>query len=304
MEPMGNLKEILMLIILVGCNPKEEIPVTYTKNIMEPGDLVVTNGGANGNKSVVLLDSEGNFKRTLLDLSQAESPMDLAFDTIAQELLITIDGLPDRVMSISAYNGSKANQIDDSLNLTGTLYGIGILPNGDVIISEGSAIERYNSNGVRVVANGWPKTALMTSMNQISVLPSGNFLTCASTTDQARIYNDSGTQLFTTTTSGVAATTDLFGCIVLQDGSIALAWNGTTDTIQIRTSNLATTSYSYSNTTVLPNPRGMAQRANGNILIVDQTNNYLVEIDIQGNLVGIIGENINSPVSVFVIPDF
>lgn len=296
-----NVKSyIFALLILAGCNTSDDIPITRTNYMIEPGDLVVTNSG---NKTVVLLDESGSYKSTLLDLAQAETPTAIGFNNDTKELLITIDSTADRVIGISAYNGTRNDFINDIANLTGALYGITQLAQGDVLISEGNTIERYSSTGDRVTTGTWPKT-LMNTSNTIRALSDGSFLVCSSNVDMARVYNNAGTQTLSSGASGIATTTDLFGCTPLSDGRFAVAWNGTTDTIQIRASNLTTVAASFSNTTLLGNPRGIAEKANGNLVIVDQTNNHIVEITTTGTLVDTYGDAINTPIDIFVVPDF
>lgn len=300
---MKSISLFFALLFLSGCNTSSDSPVTYTTYLIEPGDLVVTNSG---NKTVVLLNENGTYKTTLLDLAQAETPTGIAFNSTTKELLITVEGTADRVIGISAYNGTRSDFINDIANLTGTLNGITQLTQGDIVIAETNAIERYSSSGDRVTTGGWPKTGgvIMTTLNQFTALSDGNFFACSSGTDQARIYSNTGAQVATSGVSGIAGTTDVFGCTVLANGSFAIAWNGTTDTIQIRASNLTTIDASYSNTTLLANPRGMAQKANGNIVIVDQTANHIVEITTAGALVDTYGDAINTPISIYVVPDF
>jgi hypothetical protein len=294
------------LLFFVSCNLTGESPVTYTTYLIEPGDLVVTNGGTGSNKSVVLLDENGNYKATLLDLLASDSPMGISFNTSTKELIISVDSTADRVIAISVYSGATRDFINDIANLTGNLYGITQLPDGDFIIAETSTLERYSATGNRVTSGSWPKTGgvIMTNLSELNALPDGNFLACSSGTDQARLYSNTGTQVSTSGASGIATTTDVFGCSSLADGTFAIGWNGTTDTIQIRASNLTTINASFSNTTVLGNPRGMAQKSNGNIVIVDQSNNHIVEITTAGVLVDTYGDALSIPVDIFVIPDF
>ena len=299
-----RLNIYLLTIILFGfsCKLKQEIPTLTTSYQISVGDIIITNSG---NKSVLLLDSEGHFKATLLDLNQNETPTGIAYNSTTKEILITVDGTADRVIAISTYSLAKRDFINDIGNLTGTLYGITQLTQGDIIISEGNTIERYNSSGTRVTTGAWPKT-LMTTSTTLRALTNGNFLSCSTGTDLARIYDNTATQVFTTAVSGIAGTTDLYGCAVLSDGTIAIAWNGTTDTVQIRSSNLATVLASYSNitTTVLSNPRGIAQALNGNILVVDNTANHIAEITTSGTLVRTFGDAINTPIDIFVVPSY
>jgi hypothetical protein len=294
------MKIISLLVLLMGCNFSEKSPVTLTSYLIEPGDIIVTNSG---NTTVVLLDSAGNYKDTLLDLAQAEVPMGIGFNSTTKEVLIAVNSTADRVIGISAYNGTRSDFINDIANLTGNLYGITQISQGDVLIVESNNIERYSSSGDRVTSGAWPK-ALQTTGSDIKGMSDGNFIHCSSGTDRAIVYTSAGITSLDSGASGIAGTTDLFGCIPLANGGFALAWNGTTDTIQIRASNLTTVNATFSNTTVLGNPRGIAQRENGNILIVDQSANHIVEITESGTLVNTFGQAISSPVQIFIVPDF
>lgn len=301
---MKYLFSLVTLFFFFGCIQKQNTPETRSRYLINPGDIVVTNGGLNGNKSVVLLDRNGGFKATLLDLLPAESPMGLAWKDDTREVLITVDSAADRVLGVSAYTGEVSDFINDIGFLTGNLYGIAVLQDGSVKINETNNVENYSAGGVREVAGAWPK-ALMTAGTDLNPHSAGGFIYCSSTSDQVRIYDDLGVQTATTVGSGIAATTDAFGCAELSDGTIAIAWNGTTDTIQIRSANLSTTVASFSNTTILGNPRGIAEARNGNLLVVDQTNNIIVEITKTGTLVRTFaGSHLSVPVDILVIPDY
>ncbi len=299
---MSRLNHLILLCFAAGCLASEKVPETFTDTtdyLIQPGDLVVSNGG---NRDVVLLDSNGVFKATLLNLGVSDTPKGIAFNQATQEILVAVDG-GDRIAGISVNDGTVTDFINETSNLSGTLDGITQLPGGDILIVETNAIERYTNTGARITAGGWPITH-MTANTQVMTLSSGNYIVGSSTTDQARIYNNAGVQVSTTAGSGVASTTDIFGVIPLADGRNAIGWNGTTDTIQVRSANLTATEASFSNTNILGNPRGMAQKANGNLLILDATSNHIVEITLTGTLVDTYGEGINTPNHIFVVPEF
>ncbi len=301
------MRSILIITIvqffIFGCiGSDSKAPITFTTYLVEPGDIVVTNSG---NKTVMLLDSDGNFKATLLDVPQAETPMRLAWKDDTKEILVTIDSTADRVIGISALNGQANDFINDIGNLNGNLNGIVVLSDGTVRIGETNNVENYTGTGIRVTTGVWPK-ALQTTGADLSPLANGGFIHCSSGSDVVRTYiaNPAGTAHVATASSGIGGTTDAFGCIELSNGNIATVWNGTTDTVQIRSANLASVVATYSNTTALGNPRGIAQAANGNLLIVDNTANHIVEITTAGVFVRTLGEVVNNPVGILVVPDF
>jgi hypothetical protein len=90
----------------------------------------------------------------------------------------------------------------------------------------------------------------------------------------------------------------------MKNGRIAVAWSGTTDSVQIRSADLTTLVATYTDATKLTVPSGLAVRpGNGNILVGDTTYNHLVEIEPDGTFVGVVGEGIlNFPRSILVLP--
>ena len=56
------------------------------------------------------------------------------------------------------------------------------------------------------------------------------------------------------------------------------AWDETTDRIVIYDNTLSSTITQFRDATVLPSPRGVFQKANGNILVTDVSYHYLIEL--------------------------
>lgn len=264
---------------------------------MASGDLVVSNSGSD---AVLVLDAAGNYKSVAYNVvNSAESVYGLHWNATTNELLIAVDGA-DRVVAVSAADCKSRDVILDG-NLSGNLRGLTRLASGDLLIVETSAIERFSWSGIRVTSGAWPKT-LQTNSSGISAIPSGGFVLCSTGADVVRTYDDAGTQV-ATKTSGIAATTDAADCKVLADGSIATVWSGTTDTLAIYPSNLGTEIMTFSDLGVLSTPGGMAQRSNGNILVLDRVLNWIVEISPLGALVGTLGDTVlSTPEYILVIP--
>lgn len=290
-------------LLISSCLKKEEAVRTYSyeTNIVKPGDIIVSNGNSD---SLILLDSTGEFKRTLYDVDNiSETISGIAYKSDTREIIFTVTGAAFRVGAVSIVDGTYRNFII-SASLTTPLRGVAVMTDGNILVTHAGLIQKFTSEGVRVTAGAWPKT-LMGTPQQIGALPDGGFLNCSDTTDLVRTYNSSGTQTGTSVASGIATTTDVFACIRLSDGRIANAWNGTTDTISLWNSDFSGRVNLYSDTAVMSNPRGMAQRANGNLLISDATNNYIIEVDLDGNFVNTIGGSIlNGPTSIFVMPNY
>lgn len=299
---MKKCFSLLIFFLISGCKLSNDAPITFTTYSVSPGDIVISNSG---NRSVLLLDSNGNYKSTLLDLTQSENPIGLAWKDDTKEILIVIDSTADRIVGVSALNGTRVDFINDIGNLTGNLYGITQLSGGDVLIAETNAIERYSSSGVRITAGGWPLTLMNGSRGLFAYGNNNQFILTSDNVDRARAYSNTGALITDSGISNVTTTTDIFSAIKLSDGRFALVWNGTTDTIQVRATLNGPAVASYSNASILSNPRAVAEASNGNLLVVDATSNLIVEITTAGQLVRTIGGGVTvAPNDILVIPDF
>lgn len=264
---------------------------------MASGDILVSNSGSD---AVLVLDSAGNYKRIAYNLvNTAESPFGLSWSVDSGELLIAVDGA-DRVVAVSAADCSVRNVVQDT-NLTGNLRGLTRLVSGDVLVIETSNVERFTWQGIRIATGGWPR-ALQTTGTGLDALANGGFVHCSTGTDVIRTYDSTGVQV-ATVSSGIAATTDAADCLELGDGRIAAVWSGTTDTVRIYPAGLGTHEVTFSNTSVLSTPGGIAERSNGNLLVLDRLLNWIVEIDSAGNLVGTLGDGVlSTPEFILVVP--
>ncbi len=248
--------------------------------------------------SVIAYDSDGNYRRTFFTVDATETIRGLEYLSSTKELLIVVDG-NDRVVAKSIVTGIERTLISNT-NYAGTLGGIMQLSGGDLLLTETDNVERFTTGGIRVVTGAWPK-ALQTGGRGISKLGTG-FVHCSTTLDVVRTYDSTGTQL-ATASSGIAATTDAFDCLGLADGKVVVVWNGTTDTVQVRSSTLATVSSSFADQAYLPNPQGLAQASNGNLFVSDGTNNWIVEMTLSGVFVRVLGQGLlNVPTYMKVIP--
>lgn len=300
------MRTLILLFLIICCLSSCKVPFvledpkpTTSNFTMVPGDIVVSN---TGNDSLILLDSDGNFKDTLLDVvNGSETIYGIGWLESTNELIVTVDG-SDRVMAISAFDGEVRTFITNA-NLAGTLRGITQLTGGDILIIESNNVERFTTNAVRVTS-GWPITGIMTTPEQIDALSNGGFVACSRGTDEVRTYTSAGVQV-NSTASGVGGTTDGYGCIEMTDGRIATVWVGTTDSVIIFNAALSSAVATYSDTSLLGNPRGIAQAKNGNLLIVDATLHHIVEIDTTATFVRTLGSStLSTPQHIFVIPDY
>jgi hypothetical protein len=301
------LKTLLILgglgWLAAGCAPlASELaatvpPVADPAPCLESGDIVVSNSGSD---AVLALHPDGSFKRVVYNVTNyTETVFGLHWSALNRELFVTVDGV-DRVVAVRASDCEARSLVLDP-QLSGTIRGITALASGDLLVVETNNIERFSSDGVRVVTGGWPK-ALQTTGTGIRGMSSGGFVHCSTGSALVRTYDASGVQL-ANRVSGIAGTTQAADCMALADGSVAVAWTGTTDTVSIYSSNLGTLLASFSNLTVLATPGGIAQRGNGNLLVADRALNYLVELTANGTFVRIVGDSVlSTPEMVLVVP--
>ncbi len=265
--------------------------------VASSGDIVVSNGASD---SILLLDPDGFYKALLFNADNtSESPGGVTYNTDTNEVVFVVDGA-DRLAAVSLTDLTYRNVVTSTL-LSGVLRGITQLINGDYLIIESNVIERYTADGFPA-GSPWPRSGLQTNPNGISARAAGGFVMCSYGTDVVRTYDDSGTQI-ATASSGIAGTTDAYACTELSNGNIAVAWSGTTDTIQIRSPDLSTVIASYSNTSILGDPEGIAEDNDGNLLITDGTFHHIVVIDSSANFVTIKANSVlNLPRWLFVVP--
>lgn len=296
---------VLVSLSLTACKSSSDDEEATTPSVeaeacFESTDILVSNGGSD---AVLAFAADGTFKRVVfsLNIAAGEAIMGLEYIDATGEVAVVIDG-QDRVMAIDPDDCSTRNLIVD-VNLTGTVRSVTQLSTGDYLVTETNNVERFDSSGIRITSGGWP-IALQTTGSGVHALAAGGFVHCSTGADVVRTYNNAGTQQ-ATRASGIAATTDASDCKELADGNIVTAWSGTTDSVIIYNSNLSTALFTYSDLAILSTPGGIAQKANGNILITDRVLNYIVEITSTGTYVGRIGLGsglLNTPEYVLVYP--
>lgn len=295
-------KTLLVLsMIFVGCQKNTETPISPETFLIESGDIVVAN---NMSDAILLLNSSGEYKAVLYNVKNTdETVWGLSWDSEKKEVIATIDGL-DRVVAIDRKNGEVRTAITNT-NLSGTpLRGVMRIPGGDYLVAEDNFIERFNSQGIRI-ANAWPKS-LLNGNSQISPLKDGGFLLCSGNTSRTVAkYSNEGVLI--ASKSFASSTLDVTGCLELLDGTIAVNLNhatNTNDRIEIYAADLTGSALmSYSDNTNIANPTGLAQRANGNLIVSDTTFHHLIEISLSGQLVGILSDSVTqSPIQILVIP--
>lgn len=321
MGALVSLKYYLVLLttLFVAASACKKKADDSASGVFESGDIVISN---NLTKSVLLFNSSGVFKKTLYapGATSGETPFGIHYNSHMETLMILLDGTADKVVSVAKSDGAvnEVFIVDTNLNsaTANSVRAITQLTTGDLLIGETSAIERFSYNGFRVTSDSdsgvWPKTGapiLTTVMTQLSPLPDGGAIACSTGSDVIRTYDNTMTQVGSVA-SGIAATTDVFGCIADNAGGVYAAFNGTTDTIRKYSDDtLGTVDWSYSNTSLLGNPVALAVLSNGNIAALDATFNWVIEISPAGAFVNKLGgatSDINNMLStpnfIYVIP--
>jgi hypothetical protein len=299
---------LFLLCFLTSCLVKDDPKPTYSELMVARGDLVVTSFT---NDSLVVFSSNGTFKKVLYQLPNAvsDSISTISWLPETNEILMAIEGTPDRVDAFSVVTGNVRNFYINTTYLTGTILGITQLKNSsDILVSEGTTVERFSSNGTRETwTTIWPSN-VHANNQQLVGLSTGRWLSCSSTVG-VRIYPDSTTAMavVSSVTGAIAATTASFGCGELSDGRIVVAWNGTNDALQVYSATLTGVQTMFANNpAVLADPRGLAIGENDEIYVTDGTRNVVVEIDPATNeKVREFGNQyLQSPRSILIIPDF
>lgn len=297
---------LIGIILATSCKQEDSTPTTSrSENLILPGDLIVVNMTSD---SLLHFDEDGNYKGVLLDLDNiGESFYGIAFKSDTNEIIFTINGSP-RVGAISVVDGTYRNLITDT-NLVGTLRGLTQLPGGDILVIETANVERFSTTGVRktsVSGVTWPSTFSGTAApEQIHTTANGEIIICGSA--NVNRFTQAVVRVGAAVVSAIAGTTAATGCIEMANGSIAVAFSGTTDTIRSVGSGMTQASIGtiYSDLGLLASPRWITQTLNGNLLTVDSVFNHIVEITPTGTYVRTLGASIlGTPNAVFSVPSY
>lgn len=307
---MKSLLTFSLLFLLASCLVSSDSPISSSANdvnLIQRNDIIVSNAG---NDSIILLDADGNYKSTLVDVDTTTTITfnGLAYDGVNREVLYAYDhqtAALDAIYGLSLFDGSSRLVLSNN-QLAGTLPGLARLTNGELLILEtNGTIEKFTAAGARV---GAPFTSAMTTtVADISRRTNGGYVVCSSgTSNTVRTYTAAGVLQNTATSAnpapslgGMAATS----CSESPDGSIIVSYSGTNDAVRAYSSNLSTVLWTFTDTNVLSTPAKLAIRANGNVLITDTGYDHIVELDSNGAFVRTIGGSVLSdPNNIVVIP--
>lgn len=296
----------LTICLTFGCKQDKAIPTTSSQSyLIKPGDILVVNMSSD---SLLHFDSNGVYKGVLYDVDNVgESLYGIAWKSDTKEIIFTVNGAP-RVGAISVVDGTYRNLITNA-NLSGTLRGLTQIPGGDILVIETSNVERFTTNGVRrtsVSGVTWPNTfSATTAPEQISTTSNGELILCGSA--NVNRFTTNAVRVGAAVVSAIAGTTAGNGCVEMDNGSIAVAFNGTTDTIRTVGSGMTQASIAtiYSDLAILASPRWLTKTISGNLLTVDSVFNQIVEITPSGTFVRTLGGGVlGTPNAVFSVPNY
>ena len=123
-----RLLSLSLLFSLTACLVKEKPEPTHSELMVTQGDLVVTSFTSD---SLVVFDQNGTFKKVLYQLPNTvgDSISTIAWLPETNEILMAIDGTPDRIDAFSVVTGVVRNFYINTTYLTGTILGIAQLKN-------------------------------------------------------------------------------------------------------------------------------------------------------------------------------
>lgn len=295
-----------LLLFLSSCLINEDPTPTNSDLVVTRGDIIVASLNAD---AVVSFSADGTFKRNLYQTTIASEAIGgLGWNADTNEILITINGTPDRIDAVSAATGAVRSFYSNTGFYTGTPLGVVQLASGDIIASEGTTIERFSASGVRQVYGSiWPTgTGIHQNVQQMRTLSTGNWLSCSSN-QGVRIFPDSTTSLASVATvTAPTGATAAYGCDELSDGTIVVSWSGGSDFITTYSATLTSPTNIVNNVaSTLPNPQGLAVGENDQIYVADGTLNRVVELDTSGNVIRQFGMGVlNAPRAIMVVPAF
>lgn len=294
--------------MLASCVQPESNPTTSNLAI-NSGDILVS---SNITRAVYQFDRNGTYKNIIW---RSDLPSDtvggLGWMHTTNEILVSVEGTPDRVEAVSLRDASK-RVLYANAQLTGTIRNVTqLFDSRSLLVSETNSLERFNEVGLREAYGTapviWPSAVMGTTLQDVKALSDGGWVGASSTnTIGVRKFPDS-IAVFAASATALppAGTTSAHGVAELANGQILVSWEGAaTDYLSIYNADLTFDRHVFGNTqSVLIAPRGVAQAANGNYLVVDTTNDYVLEIDDEGVVNRIIGRGfLDTPINILVVP--
>lgn len=261
--------------------------VVETNAPLASGDIIVSTAGTG---AVIALESDGTYKRTLyeplVDGNINDRTYGLHWDSSTRQLYVAVEyTLGRKIIVVDGDDYSLSVLTADVVGLSAALRGMSALSGGDLLVAVngGTKIERYTTAGVRITA-GWPLTAV-TGVQDVDGTTDGGLLVCGGAANTVQKRNSAGAVTSSTTYTGGTAV----GCLELSGGNVAVAWQHATagsDRVRVYNSTLGSIVTDFSNS-FLTNPVGVAQKPDGNLLVVESptagtTGFFIIEFTLVG----------------------
>ncbi len=293
---------LYLLTLFVSCVEEEPVETSdpNTNTYIRSGDILVA---STGNRAVILLDSEGNFKSVLFSAakmqSQAANIGSIAYEKSTGNILVSVyDTLtPDRIWSINTSTGKATTKIQNAATAV-TAAGMTALlqlEDGRILTSEAAAtFDIYNAAGT-LITNGSATPQITGNLNDANPRSAGGLIACSAS--QTKVYDSSFAQIGATRAGAIN------GCLeiapdqyIVSDGAVIRHFNNVTNAVW-------TGAWSFTNGNYIAAPRGLAVNASGEILVSDITFDHIAVLDADGNFSRIINPGVLSdPTRIVIIP--
>lgn len=294
---------VITSILLSACVPTQSPLATFSNQhgVANTGDIVVTNYYGD---SALLLDQDGNYKKLLYNVNNnQEQVVGVNWNPSTKEIILSINGVPDRIMAIDPLTGDVRQAIMNP-QLNGNTFGVAVDNSGNYIVIETSRLEKFTASGGRINNGTFPTGNILGSMTQVNIMLNDDYLLCGYSGDRVKIY-DSAMNELESKQSGISATTNAYGCNKTQSGNIIAAWEGTNDTIVLYNEDMSSEIASFNDTSILSSPRNITELGNGHFLVADAGYDHLVELSAELEFVRTLGGGVlNDPFSILEIPSF
>lgn len=148
------------------------------------------------------------------------------------EILVAVEGTPDRVEAVSLRDASK-RVLYANAQLTGTIRNVTqLFDSRSLLVSETNSLERFNEVGLREAYGTapviWPSAVMGTTLQDVKALSDGGWVGASSTnTIGVRKFPDS-IAVFAASATALppAGTTSAHGVAELANGQILVSWEG------------------------------------------------------------------------------
>lgn len=185
---------------------------------------------------------------------------------------------------------SGVNDWVTNSNFNGVIGEMVRASNGDVFAIEGTTIESFDANGLRIgnprIAATIGSCAMTTAVRGMAINASGYLVVGSQGNDDILFYNISNPASTTcVTANNTLGNVDPVAIVAHSDGYVYVAHSGGTDAIlRFNGDGSGSSTSVYTNTSVINNPNAMVELPDGTLLVASDATNNIVRIDTSGNV--------------------